>query len=99
VNETEWRRDVIRLARTGGWAHYYTHYSPFSTPGWPDLALVKPPTLILAELKTDRGRVKPEQADTAYLLGRCEEVLYRLWRPDDLDDVTAALALGQGRLL
>jgi hypothetical protein len=101
VNETQWRADVKRLARSGGWAIYYTPYSLGATPGWPDLALVKPPRVVLAELKTRRGRVRAGQEDTAYLLERCERVEYHLWRPENEGDVAATLELPtrQGRLL
>ena len=99
MNEAQWRAEVIQLARYGGWACYYTHYSPFSTPGWPDLALIKPPRVVLAELKTARGKLRPEQADTAHLLERCEHAEYYLWRPADLEAVSLTLDLRQGRLI
>jgi hypothetical protein len=101
VNEQEWRRQVVDAAHGTGWAHYYTPYSLGATPGWPDLALIKPPVVLLAELKTARGRVRRGQEDTRYLLERCDRVLYRLWRPEDIEDVAAVLGVNtrQGRLL
>jgi hypothetical protein len=101
VNESQWRHDVTTLATGAGWAWYYTAYSLYSTPGWPDLALVKPPRVVLAELKGPRGKVRAGQEVTADLLQRCERVDYRLWRPDDLDDVLADLGVNvrQARLL
>ena len=99
MNEKEWRRDVLRLADSGGWAHYYTPYSLGATPGWPDLALIKPPRVILAELKTRKGRTRAGQEDTRYLLERCDRLEYHLWRPEDEPDVIATLDLRQGRLL
>lgn len=95
MNETQWRADVIRLARSTGWAHWFTHFSPYSTPGWPDLALARPPVLILTELKTARGKVSPEQEAAADILGRCERVEYRLWRPEHEDEVIATLRAGR----
>jgi hypothetical protein len=101
VNETQWRAQVKELAKSAGWAWYYTPYSLGATPGWPDLGLVKPPRVVLAELKTPRGRIRAGQADTAYLLERCHDLEYHLWRPDDLEDVAEVLGvtLRQGRLL
>ena len=32
-----------------------------SERGWPDLALVRPPRFLLAELKTDKGMTTPSQ--------------------------------------
>ena len=99
MNEKQWRADVLQLAHGAGWASYYTHYSPYSTPGWPDLALVKPPLVVLAELKTRRGRVRPAQEIAAGQLERCNRILYRLWRPEDEPEVLETLGLRQGRLL
>lgn len=54
------RRPGLALAL--GWRGYHTHRSQHSPAGWPDLALVRRGRLILAELKTERGKVTPEQA-------------------------------------
>lgn len=100
MNEAQWRRDVLRLAQTAGWAYWYTHYSPYSTPGWPDLVLVRPPVVLLAELKGSRGRYRAGQEAARDLLERCERVEYHLWRPDHEPEVLATLGVGrQGRLL
>jgi hypothetical protein len=52
-------RDV---ARAFGWRRYHTFLSKHSPAGFPDEVLVRPPRLIFAELKSDHGRLKPEQA-------------------------------------
>ena len=91
MNEAQWRSQVIHLARSFGWRDYSTSFSPFSTPGWPDLALVRPPTLILAELKTERGKVSQIQRDTLSTLDACHNVLSYLWRPDELDAIAVLL--------
>lgn len=59
--EAAFQDEVLGLARLYGWRAYHTHDSRRSAPGFPDLVLVRPPRLIFAELKTDTGRVKPEQ--------------------------------------
>jgi hypothetical protein len=91
VNEAQWRRQVLDIARAYGWRSYSTTFSPYSTPGWPDLALVRPPTVILAELKTERGKVSTDQRDTLELLDGCNRVLSYLWRPDELDAIAYLL--------
>jgi hypothetical protein len=51
-----------------------------------------PPTrLILAELKTDRGKVTPHQAEWLELLGACPGVETYLWRPADFDTIAEVL--------
>ena len=52
---------VIQLARLNGWMVYHTHDSRRSEPGWPDLALCRPPRLVLAKLKSDRGFLSSRQ--------------------------------------
>lgn len=51
-------RDV---ARAFGWRRYHTWISKNSAAGFPDEVLVRPPRLIFAELKSDRGRLSPDQ--------------------------------------
>jgi hypothetical protein len=94
MNEAQWRRQILDLARAYGWRPYSTSFSPYSTPGWPDLALVRPPTLILTELKTERGRLSAEQKDTLELLNTCTTLLSYVWRPDELDAIALLLKRG-----
>jgi hypothetical protein len=94
VNEAQWRRQILDLARATGWRTYSTSFSPYSTPGWPDLALVRPPTLILCELKTEKGRLSADQHDTLTLLESCTSLLSYVWRPDELDAIALLLKRG-----
>lgn len=61
IPEAEWQTTVEDLARVYGWRVYHTRDSRGSEPGFPDLVLVRPPRLIFAELKRERGRVSPTQ--------------------------------------
>jgi hypothetical protein len=47
--------------------------------------------LVLAELKTNKGRIKPEQKLWGQLLGECPGVEYYLWRPSDEGEVREVL--------
>lgn len=62
LSEAAWQTQVTNLATFYGWRLYHTHRSDRSPAGFPDLVLIRPPELIFAELKTDKGRLKPEQA-------------------------------------
>lgn len=85
-------REVVReLAARFGWQFYFTWSSRFSPKGFPDTALCRPPRLILAELKSEKGKVTPEQQTWADLLSQCPGVEYYLWRPGDIDKIVAAL--------
>lgn len=87
--EKQWQAEVVRAARLLGWTAYHTHDSRRSEPGWPDLALVRD-RLVMAELKTDTGRISPDQQRWLDLLDRAGIETY-VWRPRDIDDVLAVL--------
>ncbi|HZU75525.1 MAG TPA: VRR-NUC domain-containing protein [Dehalococcoidia bacterium] len=94
-SEASLQRKVQQLAGLFGWEAYHTRFSVASQPGWPDLALVRPPRLVLAELKRQDGRVTPAQQRWLALLGACTSVETYLWRPADLELVAAVLR-GEG---
>lgn len=60
--------------------------------GWPDLVLVHPRRglLLVRELKSDRGRVRPEQKEWLEAL-RAVGVDADVWRPRDLPEIEAVL--------
>lgn len=89
VTEREWQREVVAIAKQCGWRHYHTHDSRRSEPGWPDLALVRE-RLVLAELKTDTGRVSAHQERWLSLLSQAGVETY-LWRPGDREHVLRTL--------
>jgi len=87
--------DAVRaLATTLGWRIYHTHDSRRSPAGFPDLVLVRDTRLVVAELKSTRGRYGPGQVEwlDAFnaVAGRVEAVT---WRPADLLDGTIEVAL------
>ncbi len=90
VTEADWLALVRDLARTTGWRCYHTHNSRRSDAGFPDLVLVRPPELVVTELKAERGRVTPAQARWIAELQACG-VEVHVWRPSDADVVVARL--------
>lgn len=86
MTEKELRQSIVRAAREFGWRVYFTWSSMHSPAGFPDLTMVRNSRLIFAELKTDSGKVTPDQEAWMTALrtsGRCEVYL---WRPTDLED-------------
>jgi hypothetical protein len=86
VNEAAWQQQVIDLATLYGWEHYHSFDSRRSVPGWPDLVLVRPPELVIVELKTDTGRLTAPQRNWLALLSGCGAETH-VWRPSDFDEV------------
>ena len=85
--ERDFQRQVVELAKLTGWQVYHTYDSRRSNPGFPDLVLVRPPRLVCAELKRQKGRVTAAQREWAEALRACPGVEYYLWRPSDWDEI------------
>lgn len=93
MTEAELQKWVIDLAHLRGWL--ITHYRPAATrrgrflthlqgdKGGPDLLLARNSVVILAELKSSKGRLTPEQRAWRDQIGD----IYRLWRPSDLEAI------------
>jgi hypothetical protein len=97
MKEADFTTVVLNLARHYGWCA--VHFRPgmrqsggYSTPvqgmkGSPDLILARNGVVIHAELKTNRGSLRPEQRQWRDHLGDH----YRLWRPRDWQNIIAEL--------
>jgi len=96
VTEKEFMAHVIRLAQMYGWMSFHAHDSRHSAPGFPDLVLLKPTTekhsgrLVFIELKTERGKLTPEQASWLNALKMAGQEVY-VWRPKDWQLIEATL--------
>jgi hypothetical protein len=92
VTEAYFQRAVIEAAQLLGWR--VAHFRPartrrgWRTPiaadgaGFPDLIAVRGSRLIAAELKSDRGRLRPEQAHWLEALAAAGAEAHT-WRPAD----------------
>lgn len=101
VRERDFQRAVLDYARLHGWLA--VHFRPartskgYRTPiegdgvGWPDLVLVRPPRLLFAELKTDRGKLSPAQERWLDVLGQVPGIEVRIWRPRDWERIVETL--------
>lgn len=95
ISEKAWQQQVIGLATALGWKHQHQHDSRRSAAGWPDLALCRPPRMVYAELKTDDGKVTPEQDAWLTDLASCPPNEVFVWRPADWDEVAEVLKRGE----
>jgi hypothetical protein len=95
VNATISERDLTNyvrdLARACGWRRYHTWLSKHSPAGFPDEVLVRPPRLVIAELKSASGRLKTEQEGWLEALRQVPGVEVFVWKPDDMDEILEVL--------
>lgn len=84
MTESELQTNVRQVAKLGGWLTYHTNDSRRSDKGFPDLVFLHPRTgrLLYAELKSDKGKLRPEQATWIDALWRGGHEAY-VWRPSD----------------
>lgn len=92
ISEKQFQAQILQLARINGWKAYHTHDSRRSAKGFPDLCLVRPPVVVFAELKSEAGKLRPEQAAWLEDLGRCKRVHTALWRPSSWTEIQKTLS-------
>ena len=101
MSEAEFQKVVIDLARRNGWLVYHavpaqvrpgvwrTTYA--GDRGFPDLMMVHPTRgSLFVELKTDRGKVTPEQLEWINTLRDAHQEAY-IWRPSLIDLIAVRL--------
>lgn len=91
TSEKSFQSQILELARLAGWRTYHTFDSRRSAAGFPDLCLVRPPLVFFVELKSESGKLRPEQREWLEVLGRCERTEARLWRPRDFEEIERTL--------
>lgn len=96
--EAHFQTQVVNLAALYGWnLRYHTYDSRRSAPGFPDLVLVRPPEILFWEVKSESGRIRPEQKEWIAALTACG-LEAAILRPSDFDDIHARLSQGRHRL-
>ena len=97
MSEADLQRAVIDLAHLYGWrvSHQLRvhdaagrHRTPVQGDvGGPDLLLARRGVVLHVELKSERGRLGPGQAEWGEAIGET----WRLWRPRDMSEIVATL--------
>lgn len=91
VSEEAFLQAVIEQAKFHGWWVVHARDSRKSTPGLPDLLLIRPPRVVFAELKKTGGRLSREQVHVNALLAACPGVESYVWHPEDERRITEIL--------
>lgn len=106
MSEKEFQNQVMDMAKDLDWMRMHTRPAMrqsggWSTPiqgekGWPDIVLVRGPRMILAELKSESGRLSDEQRAWGERLRHVADasggaLIYAVWRPSDLQQIAELL--------
>ena len=99
--ESDMLATVVEMAQDHHWLVHHVldtrHHAKVIGPGFPDVALAKPPFLYLIELKSERGKMRPDQQLWMDALEKCRHVGAGVVRPRDLDRLERLLReLGEG---
>jgi hypothetical protein len=91
LSEKAFMGQIIELAKLCNWLHFHVYNSRNSPAGWPDLVLLRPPSALFIELKTDTGRLTPPQRVWIAALEQCPGIEVYVWRPGDWDMIVTRL--------
>jgi hypothetical protein len=93
ISEKDFQQMIIQAAELLGWQCYHVPDSRrVTSAGYPDLTLIHPgsASLLFVELKTERGKLRPEQRLWLETL-RAAGVDVRVWKPHDWSEIEATL--------
>lgn len=94
VTEADLREQIRTLCDLFRWKMYFSWTSIHSPKGMLDLLLTnrEKKRVIFAELKTEKGKLTPEQQETFDDLEECGAEVY-VWRPVDIESIARLLRL------
>jgi hypothetical protein len=90
MRERDYQAIIVQAARYAGWRVFWTWNSMHSPKGWVDLFMLKGGKALAYEVKTEKGRIRPEQLECLALL-QAAGIPARIVRPADFDEVLAEL--------
>lgn len=90
VTEAQFQDQVRQVALWLQWAFYHTHDSRKSDEDFPDCIMVRPPRLIVAELKVDGKDATPGQQWWLDLFARAGAETY-VWHPSEIGKIMEIL--------
>lgn len=90
ISEKQFQAQVVKLAKLRQWTVWHCVMPKRSAAGLPDLILLRERTLWF-ELKSQRGRLRPEQIVFIERLREAGQEVYVL-KPSDWDEVERLLA-------
>lgn len=95
TSEEELLVDVAQRLTLGRWRWHHVRRADLAQqqgdPGFPDLIAIRDDILVVAELKTTKGRYGTGQVDWLKAFERVQFVAARTWRPGDADAIAELL--------
>lgn len=76
---------IVSAAKLAGWLVFHDHDSRRNEPGFPDLVLVRGSECLFVELKSEKGRVRPEQRVWLAAIEKVDTISSGVVRPVDAD--------------
>jgi hypothetical protein len=92
MTEKDVERHVRDATKQFGWLRYHTHRSDFSPAGFPDEVLLRPPRMVVAELKGRGKDPSDKQQEWLDYFAQIPGVEVYVWSPDDFDEIDRTLA-------
>ena len=90
MKEKEFQSMVEDLAELRGWTFYHTSDRRSSNPGVPDLQMLRGERQVIAELKSQKGRITEIQKDWLEKFKLVGAEVF-LWRPADIREIEETL--------
>lgn len=91
VTEKEFQATVLELATRLRWRTFHVLDSKGSTAGFPDVVAVRRTRLVVAELKTEKGKLTDAQQSWMADLEQVLSVGAYVWKPSDWAELEAVL--------
>lgn len=101
ISEKDFLSQIIDLLKLFHWRFEHTFeqriYARRTSKGFPDIVAVRPPRLLFIELKSEKGKLTPEQEAWLENLRECSRGIFAeglevyLWRPSMFDEILEIL--------
>ena len=90
VTERDLREQIRDLCKLFGWRMYFSWSSIHSPQGFPDLVLVRDSVILAVELKSEKGKLTPEQEEWLLALNKAGVKTF-IWKPSDFNEIVEVL--------
>jgi len=91
MKEKEFQSMVEEIAKLYGWTYYHTRNSIGSQAGFPDLVMLRGEREVVAELKSQKGKLTEPQKDWLKKFKKAGNETF-VWRPSDIRDIEEILS-------